>query len=120
MRVPQLINRYTRRKRQAEELDVLAPLASVYDAVLDDLRRLDGVDARPSPLTTSEAAEQLGVEPRTVAKWCRQGRLPNAYKTGEDGEGEWRIPPEDVDAGPTNEQAGDVERVTFQRSGEQP
>lgn len=118
MKLGELVRKYRRRKREAAELDTLAPLASVYADVLEDLQRLDGVDTSPAPLTTSEAAERLGVEPRTVAKWCRDGRLPNAYKTGSDGDGEWRIPPASVDAGPNGSQAPTEDRVRFQRQGE--
>lgn len=118
MRLRELKRKYTRRRREAEELDALVPLATICDAILDDLRRLDGVDASPAPLTTSEAAERLGVQSRTVARWCREDRLPNAYKTGEEGEGEWRIPPADVDAGPNGAQAPTEDRVRFDRKRE--
>lgn len=69
-------------------------------------------------LTTSQAARRLSVKPETVAHWCREQRLPNAFKTGEDGDGEWRIPPGDVNNGPTDNQADDDGRVRFQRKRE--
>lgn len=78
----------------------------------------EAIEEAGTHLTTSEAARLLGVEPRTVAHWCRQGRLPNAFKTGQDGDGEWRIPRGDVDDGPTDNQADDDGRVRFQRKRE--
>lgn len=66
-------------------------------------------------LTTSEAGRRLGVAPRTVARWCRDERLPNAIKTGEEGDGEWRIPSTDVQEGPTEKHTDDDGRVRFQR-----
>ena len=113
MRVSELQNRYRRRKRDPEELGSLAPLADGYDIVLADLRRLDGVDGGPS----TEAAERLGVEPRIVAKG-RQGVTPSAHKTGENGDWEWCIPPDDLDAGPTEDQDPTTSRVISQRKRE--
>lgn len=48
-------------------------------------------------LTTTKAARRLSVEPETVARWCRDGQFPGAFKTDPEGEtGEWRIPAVDV------------------------
>lgn len=48
-------------------------------------------------LTTSETARRLSVEPETIARWCRDGRFPDAFKTDPEGEtGEWRIPTDNV------------------------
>lgn len=33
-------------------------------------------------LTTAQAALRLGVAPRTVCKWCDQGRLPHRRQEG--------------------------------------
>lgn len=52
---------------------------------------LDQLDNVPQLLTTAEAADWLGVTSDTVAKYCREGKIPDAAKTGSDG-GEWRIP----------------------------
>ncbi len=43
-------------------------------------------------LTAAEVAERYGVNARTVARWCAQGRLPGAYKVGEGFRGIWVIP----------------------------
>lgn len=57
-----------------------------------DLEQPNGLDDDvPELLTTAEAADWLGVTADTVAKWCREGRIPDASKTSPDG-GEWRIP----------------------------
>ena len=48
------------------------------------------------PLSTAEAAEILKVNPRTIQRWCKTGRLPNAYKLGGK-TAQWLIPPEDID-----------------------
>jgi Helix-turn-helix domain len=34
-------------------------------------------------------ARLLRKDPRTMQRWCRQGKLPGAYKAGRS----WRIPP---------------------------
>lgn len=48
-------------------------------------------------LSTSKAARRLSVQPETVARWCRDGRFPNAWKTSDDDRtGEWRIPVDDL------------------------
>jgi len=48
-------------------------------------------------LTTKEVADRLGVTPRTVQVWIRQGRFPNAYKLNPDGRtSPYRIPEGDV------------------------
>lgn len=32
-------------------------------------------------LSAQEAAVELGVDPRTVARWCERGEFPGAYKS---------------------------------------
>jgi len=39
-------------------------------------------------LTATEAADILGVTKATVSNWCRQGRIPGAYKVAV----VWQIP----------------------------
>lgn len=56
-------------------------------------------------LSTSKAARRLSIQPETVARWCRDGRFPNAWKTSSDRTGEWRIP------------VGDLKRLDDDRSG---
>ncbi len=48
-------------------------------------------------LTTSQAAEQLGVGKSTVNLWCRQGRFPNAYAREEARGPVWYIPAGDLE-----------------------
>jgi excisionase family DNA binding protein len=52
------------------------------------------INAPPEWLTTTEAAERLGVHPKTVTIWAREGRL-RAYLTPG---GHRRFRPEDVGA----------------------
>ena len=39
---------------------------------------------------TKEAAEKWGVEPRDVARWCREGKIPNATQDAR--RSPWHIP----------------------------
>jgi excisionase family DNA binding protein len=47
-------------------------------------------------LTTAAAADRLGVNPRTISKWVRQGRLTPAAKL-EGVRGAFLFDPEDID-----------------------
>jgi len=47
-------------------------------------------------LTTTQAAERLGVGKSTVNLWCRQGRFPNAYAKEEARGAVWYIPESDL------------------------
>jgi excisionase family DNA binding protein len=47
-------------------------------------------------LTTSQAAERLGVGKSTVNLWCRQGRFPNARSQETPRGPVWLIPEGDV------------------------
>ena len=46
-------------------------------------------------LTTTQAAQELGLARDTISKYCLEGRFPTAYQLGG---GPWRIPPADLDA----------------------
>lgn len=96
MKLAELIEEYENRLERAEELGTLAPLERIYASVLDDLRKLDGVPDGARYLSTSEAADRLGVKPATVATWASEGRFPGAFKTAEGRAGEWRIPASDL------------------------
>lgn len=45
-------------------------------------------------LTTVEVGEVLRKRPRTIAVWCREGRLPGSYRPR--GGSPWLIPPSAV------------------------
>ena len=47
-------------------------------------------------LTTTQAADRLGVGKSTVNLWCRQGRFPNAYAKEEARGAVWYIPESDL------------------------
>lgn len=47
-------------------------------------------------LSTSQAADQLGLTVDTVSKYAKQGLFPTAYKLGAGGP--WRIPEPDLEA----------------------
>ncbi len=49
-----------------------------------------------SELTTSQAAERLGVGASTVRLWCTQGRFPNARAETTPRGGVWLIPESDL------------------------
>jgi len=82
----------TRLRRQVDE-------AALLGDVLAQLDQVDGVDTRAGhDLTTRAAAEQLGLAShRTIERYCREGRFPNAYKTS-GASGDWKIPAADLDA----------------------
>lgn len=49
---------------------------------------------RRRPLTTSQAAERVGVHPRTIIRWCNAGHLECRRTPG----GQRRIAPEALEA----------------------
>jgi excisionase family DNA binding protein len=50
-------------------------------------------------LSAREAAQRLGVTPRTIIKWINRGTFPNAYKLNPDGlRSAYRIPLTDIEA----------------------
>lgn len=94
MKLTELVEEYERRRAEAARHDARVPMAKVYSIVLEELRQLDGTGRPDRMMTTSEAADILGVAQKTVRNWAGEGRLPNARKTSDDGE--WRIPAADV------------------------
>lgn len=71
---------------------ITLPVAAVRAWLREDRAERGDLPAGQRSYTTSEAAEVAGVRPSTVAEWAKVGRLEGAWKTGEDGGGEWRIP----------------------------
>lgn len=49
-------------------------------------------------LTSSQVAEEFGVDTRTVARWIKRGLLPNAEKAYEGLRAPYLIPVADVEA----------------------
>lgn len=49
-------------------------------------------------LTSTQAAERLGVSRMTINKWINDGQFPNAYKLSGSGQSPYRIPEADVEA----------------------
>lgn len=43
-------------------------------------------------LTPRQVAGQIGFQPRTITRWCREGKLNGAVKVGR----VWRIPQESL------------------------
>lgn len=113
MKVGRLIDKYRRLRDVAREFDARVSLERFCDKVLGDLDQLPrepGIDRR---VTTDEVAEIEGVSPETVARWCREGRYPNAERTNGDA-GRWTIPIHDIarDSDPATE----VKRL-YERNG---
>lgn len=96
MNLPELVEEYERRRAEAARHGARAPLAKIYGVVLEELRQLDGTARPDRRVTTGEAADLLGVSPKTVRRWLRDGRFPGAEKTTENGGGEWRIPAREI------------------------
>lgn len=61
---------------------------------LAELRRLVTASAAdPILLDVPKAARRLGKHPKTIERWCRDGRIEGARKVG----ATWRIPPDALD-----------------------
>ena len=61
-------------------------------------------------MTTKEASEKWGVSERRINTFCKEGRIPGAYKDKENKNKQWMIPadavkPAEVNAKPNNEAA---------------
>ncbi len=95
MTVPELIRQYERLRLDAERVGSTASLARVYAAFIEELRSAGNAGGSERMMSTTEAASELGVEPKTVATWCAEGRFPRAKKTSPK-RGRWRIPSRDV------------------------
>lgn len=95
MNLAELLTLYEERARVASVQGSSAPVASVFRLVLDELTQLDGIETAGRWFDTSEAAAVLSVSPKTVRKWCKDGRFPSARKTSGE-KGDWRIPMHEV------------------------
>ncbi len=94
MTLSELLVWYERRRAEAAALQSTAPLATVYDQVIEELRAVDGVPEIESKVDTRTAGRIEGVNRSTIAKRCAEGWYPNADKTSE--AGEWRLPLSDL------------------------
>jgi len=94
MNLTELLAEFEHRKVVAEQHGSTAPVAAVYRAVIDELRGLDGQVTPSGWMDTEEAAGVLSMTPKTVRRWCTDGRFPGARKTSD--HGEWRIPTKEV------------------------
>lgn len=93
---------------------VTLPVEAIRQWLQEDVEDRGDLSSTQRISSTAEAAEFLGVQPATVAEWAKEGRFPNAWKTGSDGGGEWRIPEGDLFAltqGANDRRGGD--RVRF-------
>lgn len=99
MNLTDLMAELEERARVADATESVAPVAKVYRLIISELGRMDGLETAGRWLDTAEAADVLGVSPKTIRKWCAAGRFPSVRKTSADGE--WRIPAIEVyaDAG---------------------
>ena len=81
MTLPDVLDQLERRAAEAEVVGATAPLASVYRAVVAELRPLTGGNGKGGPevappredrlLTVEEAASLLGVAPRWLYRHAR-------------------------------------------------
>jgi excisionase family DNA binding protein len=80
----------------------LADLRSASPAQLAEIRSLIGsLPDETAPLeSTGSAADRLGVRPKTIAEWCRAGRLAGAVLVGRS----WRIPVDAVPDAPVRDE----------------
>ncbi len=92
MELPDLIKKYRRMQREAERVRATGSLAPAWEMVVADLVEVKapGLDLRY--LSIEDVAEALGLKPKTVQGWCREGRFEGAVKSGERDGGTWMIP----------------------------
>ena len=83
----------------------------VYEMLIATLSKVSDLEQKVSPaighvtagvavkkyLTTSEAALEMKVDPETVEKYCREGRLLGFKAKGRGISGEWRISVEEIE-----------------------
>jgi hypothetical protein len=86
---------WERRMADAIRLKATAPVAQVMKVVLEEFATLDGQDQVDRMMDTNEAGRVLNRAPKTIRRWCQQGRFPGAWQTGGD-TGEWQIPSQAV------------------------
>lgn len=92
MTLAELLREYETRKQRAARLEATAPVAKLYELVLQELGSVDGVPALEPMMSTSAAAQLEGVDRSTIAKRCAEGLYEGAQKTSSGPGGEWRIP----------------------------
>lgn len=95
MRIAEYRERLECRVRDAEQINATAPVANVLRVVIRELSVIDASTYPGRIVNTLEAAELLGVKPKTVANWAASGRFPGASKTS-GSNGNWTIPLEEV------------------------
>ncbi len=64
--------------------------------VTQKVRVFTGREPGHTVLNIAEVGSMLGLKPETVARMLAVHRIPNAWKTGEMGKGQWRVRLEDV------------------------
>lgn len=90
MELPDLIDKYQQMKAQAEQLSSHGSLAELCGMVLADVADLN-VPMFERLMKVEEVASVLGMKPKTIRQWCRDGKFKGAFKTSEQA-GDWRIP----------------------------
>ena len=93
MTAAELVQKYSRLLEELPE-GTMMPHRGMIRKFLDDLAELD-TGVTEISYNTARAASLLGVQSKTVTHWAKQGRFPNARKTGKAG-GSWLIPAADV------------------------
>lgn len=91
---------------------VTLPVEAVRQWLREDAETGSSEGLGQKVYSTAKAADIAGVEPATIAEWAKDERLPNAWKTGKNGGGEWRIPEADLLSLMMGEQL-ETERVSF-------
>lgn len=61
------------------------------------MKSLEDNEVSLASYSVSEVARMFAVNPKSVIRWIKSGKLPNAYKPGETEKSHWRIPRSDVD-----------------------
>ena len=86
------------------EAEALVPAAQV-------LERLPEEDELPAAdLTVDQVADVMGRTSACIRGWCRDGKLPGAYRAGE-GSREWRVPPRALDEYRVGQRRARIQRL---------
>ncbi len=92
MELSDLIEKYRRMQREARRVRATGELTPAWEMVVADLELMKAPGIETRYLSCEKVAEELGLKPKTIAMWCREGRFKGAVKSGGQNGGNWLIP----------------------------
>lgn len=88
-----LLERWEKRKSEAQAQSALAPVAKIMEQVLEEARMVDGVPELEKMIGTADMAKLMGVTAKTARKRCAAGLIEDARKpAGSSKSDEWKAP----------------------------